>query len=153
MTARIRALARRLRRGQDGAAAIEALAVMIAVFALILMIVQMFLVFMNVILVNHAIGIAAQEASARGGVDQAVTAKFISHLPDELQAQCAGTCLTSSQSSPGSLTEGGESTRRGDLIKLDYEYTQPLDLLGLIVPGASVTIHRTMQVTSQSLKQ
>lgn len=140
--------------GQDGAYLVEYLGAMIALFAFMLLVVQVVLVFINAITVNHALGLAAQEAAARGGVDDNVAQQFERHLPGSLRdAGESLLCRPVGCQIDGTISPGLEPTRSGDLMTLEYNYVQSFDLLRLIGIDTGVAVQRSVKVTSQSAKE
>lgn len=150
-TRRVRARIAERHADQEGAYVIEYLGTMVTLTAFILLVVQITMVFLNAILVNHALGLAAQEAAARGGVDINVDQRFQGALPDQLRNQ--SNPLMSNASFGGSLTPGNETTQSGDVIEIEYSYTQPFDLLKILGLDAGVQVNRSMKVSSQSSKE
>lgn len=152
---RVRSGQRRSVREQDGAYVIEYLGTLIALMAFILLVVQVVLIFMNAILVNHAIGLAATEASARGGVDDSVAEQFRRHLPKELKDEQYDVYggLQSTAKVGGVITPGFEPTTSGQMITLKYEYDQDFHLLKLLGLDTSMHMQRTLKVSSQSAKE
>jgi Flp pilus assembly protein TadG len=159
MQARVR-LARAAERHrlneQEGAYLLEFLGTLVALLGFLLLVVQVVMIFMNAILVNHALGLAAQEAAARGGIDDNVRAQFDRHLPRNVRSSGAEsvTCLPASCNISGNITPGVEPTQSGETITLEYNYVQRFDLLKLIgISSAGVEIHRSAKVASQSSKE
>ena len=145
---------RRPVREDDGTYVVEFLGSTIALLAFVLIITQVVLVFLNAILVNHALGLAAQEAAARGGVDDNVNFMFIRHLPKGLRdQQPPQTALKSNARVPGTITPGSEPTLNNDVIRIVYEYDQSFGLMKLVGLDASVHMKRSVKVASQSAKE
>jgi len=149
-------IARRLRRlhDQDGAYVIEFLGAIVALFAFTLIIVQAVLVFMNASLVNHALGLAAQETAARGAVDDNVQMAFQQQLPAGLRNQGSSLmCEPVGCQVGGNVTPGFEPTSSGQLMTLSYDYVQDFSLLKIIGLDVGMNVHRTVKVASQSTKE
>jgi len=150
-------IARRLRRlhDQDGAYVIEFLGAIVALFAFTLIIVQTVLVFMNASLVNHALGLAAQETAARGAVDYNVQMAFQQQLPAGLRNQGSSLMCepVGCQVEEDNVTPGFEPTGSGQLMTLSYDYVQDFSLLKIIGLDVGMNVHRTVKVASQSTKE
>lgn len=150
------AMLRRLRArltDETGAYPIEFLLSLVAVLVTGLLVIQIFLVFMNATLVNNALSVASQEAAARGQVDFTVDRVFYAHLPGDLQKQCqaSGQCLVGA--SGGVVTPGQESTQSQDVMELKFRYMQNFSLLSIIGLDGAIAMERTLKVASQSAKE
>jgi Flp pilus assembly protein TadG len=162
MLTRLRAIQRSQRR-EEGATTLEFLMSFVSVLFLLLVIVQVTIVFVNANLVNHALSLASQEASARGRIDNSVRALYLSHLPTYLAQQCNsagyGACLDSSSlpAFDGTVTPGGsgECTAKGQVFDVTAVYQQDMSMLrALGVTGAPViNMRRSVRVASQSLNR
>ena len=149
-------LHRRFRRlnDQDGAYVVEFLGSIVALLAFILVIVQTAIVFVNASLVNHALGLAAQEAAARGAVDDNVQMAFQEHLPRAIRDQGSPLmCEPVGCQAGGNITPGFEPTSSGQMMTLSYDYVQDFGLLRIIGLDVGVNVHRSVKVTSQSTKE
>lgn len=155
----------RLRRraaDQDGAYTIQTLSVLVALFCMIAIVVQLFILFMNGILVNHALGLAAQEASARGGVDQVVDTTFRRHLPGSVDCESVdGTpgCLQVDDPAFDHLDRdfirpGQEQTASGETATISFRYTESLSLLSWLpgIPQETV-MQASASIASQSAQE
>jgi len=158
-------------RQEEGATTVEFLATMVFVLGLMVAIIQITLVFVNAIMANHALSLAANEAGNRGGMidpntnashTDPVRITFVTHLPAELQGQCGGSggagaiglnCLTSSRYSNGIPVPGQECLGAGQPFALSYTFSQPLPLLRVLGINKTITLHRSLTVASQSLNK
>lgn len=152
-------------RGEQGAYTIQFLISLLLVLGCAFAILQIAMVFVNAILVQHALGLAAQEASARGGYDDTVERVFTRHVPSYLStggdgfgasSNCAPNCLAQGpDASPriaGVVRNGREPTSGGELITLVYRYEQDFPLLRMLGIDAGIDVTRKMTVGSQSAK-
>lgn len=144
---------RSLHHEQDGAEVIEFLGAMVLVVGTILLVVQITLVFMNAILVNHALGLAAQETAVRGGVDDNVENLFRRHLPRGVRSQAAPLTVSPASFRQGQITPGNEPSQSADVMTLAFAYEQELGLMKLVGVDSGMTIRRSMKVASQSAKE
>lgn len=148
---------------EDGAYTIETVSVLVLFFAMIGIITQIFVVMGSGILVEHALSIASQEASARGAVDATVYAEFQSMLPGYIQAQCNDPvvnpdyCLyTDSQewSQIDRIVGVGANTEAtsGTTAEVSFTWAEDLGLLGFLGQKDEIVITRTAIVASQSVQ-
>ena len=150
---------------KEGMTAVETLLALPMVLLMILLIIQVSVVFINGVMVNHALSAAANEAAARGGVDPQVTAVFRDALPAGIQKQCIArgdNCLTVKQvGANGALTKvsnfedispGNEATNSGAVISIAFTYEQAAPFLGGF-SGSPLRLTREMRIGSQSLQE
>lgn len=143
---------------QAGATTVEFLVAFLGVFVLLMLIVQVVLILINGIMVNHALALASQEAAARGGIDQTVDQVYISKLPAWLRKDCVagGNCISSKTiaKNQNGITAPGfnECAARGQVFDVRATYTQDLFIAKIIgIDKPFVNMQRTLKVASQSL--
>lgn len=155
---RLRQLIHRLRdprqARREGSATLQTVLVIVPVTLMAVLVVQIFMVFEHAILVNHALTLAAQDAAARGGVDNVAIQTFQSHLPKDIQTECQqGTpCLTSSAQCASVISAGAECTSNQQTIKLIAQYDEDFSILKALGVNVDQRMTRSLTVTSQSLK-
>lgn len=141
---------------QEGAATIEFLATMMVIFGVILAIFQFSLVFLNAVLVNHALAQASQEAAVRGAYDEAAQSVLLAYLPGQVRAQCLRSpCAFSTPNAEvsGVSRLGLECTREGETFDIVFRYEQDLLFLAAIGITRDISMQQEVTVASQSLNQ
>jgi len=149
-------------RQQEGAYTLEFLVMLTFVLTIIMIIVQVTLSLLQGVMFNHALSLAAQQASERGGIDRSVQYTFQSHLPSGMRIndgadQGISAYKISSAGATNSFAiaeEGGngrEATVFGEIFCIQGKY-KPL-ASGLIGVTGESAITRTMTVSSHSSQE
>jgi Flp pilus assembly protein TadG len=129
---------------------------MMVIFGVILAIFQFSMVFLNAVLVNHALSQSAQEAAVRGAYDDAAQSVLLAYLPGEVRAQCLNNpCAFSTPNAEvsGVSRLGLECTKEGETFDIVLRYEQSLIFLAAIGITKDLNMQQEVTVASQSLNQ